>query len=208
MICRPVTVDQAVGVEGIFLGMRSDVTNMLTKVKEGDSSAAAALLPLVYQDLRAQAAGLLSVQNPDHTLQPTALVHEAYMKLVRVDGRSWESRRHFMAVAATAMRQVLYDHARDRRRLKRGGGVRRDPYRESLVFEPGLNVDLVELDDALLELARLDERQSRIVELRFLSGLETKEIAEILDVSKRTVELEWRVARAWLRKKLSEACAS
>lgn len=185
--------------------MRSDVTDMLTRVKEGDSSAAAALLPLVYQDLRAQAAGLLSVQNPDHTLQPTALVHEAYMKLVRVDGRLWESRRHFMAVAATAMRQVLSDHARNRRRLKRGGGVRRDPYRESLVFEPGLNVDLVELDDALVELARLDERQSRIVELRFLSGLDTKEIAELLGVAKRTVELDWRVARAWLRMRLSEA---
>lgn len=130
------------------------------------------------------------------------------MKLVRVDGRSWESRRHFMAVAATAMRQVLADHARDRRRLKRGGDARKFTLHESHLADLGTEIDLVDLDDALAELAGLDARQSRIVELRFLSGLNTEEIAELLGVGRRTVELDWRVARAWLRKKLSVACAS
>lgn len=185
-----------------------DVTHILARVKSGDTSAAAALLPLVYDDLRAQAAGLFLAQNPEHTLQPTALVHEAYLKLVKAEGQSWESRRHFMAVAATAMRQVLADHARDRRRLKRGGDARKITLHESHLSVEGTGFDLVDLDDALSELAGLNARQSRIVELRFLSGLSTEEIAEFLGVARRTVELDWRVARAWLRNRLSEAYTS
>ncbi|MCB9851675.1 MAG: sigma-70 family RNA polymerase sigma factor [Phycisphaerales bacterium] len=180
---------------------------MLLRVGRGDSSATAALLPMVYDDLRAQAASLFRSQSLEHTLQPTALVHEAYLKLVKSEGQSWESRRHFMAVAATAMRQVLSDHARDRRRLKRGGGAQKVAQHESHAVDFGSAVDIVDLDDALGELAQRDARQSRIVELRFLSGLNTEEIADLLGVSRRTVELDWRVARAWLRKRLAEASA-
>ncbi|HPF39387.1 MAG TPA: sigma-70 family RNA polymerase sigma factor [Phycisphaerae bacterium] len=182
----------------------SDVTQMLAKVRAGDSSAAAALLPLVYEDLRAQAAVLFRAQNPEHTLQPTALVHEAYLKLVKSASNSWESRRHFMAVAATAMRQVLADHARDRRRLKRGGGAAKITLHDNYLTDQTAQIDLVELDDALAELSKLDPRQSRIVELRFLSGLNAEEIADLLGVSRRTVELDWRIARAWLRKRITE----
>jgi RNA polymerase sigma factor (TIGR02999 family) len=180
-----------------------DVTHILARVRSGDTSAAAALLPLVYDDLRAQAAGLFRAQNPEHTLQPTALVPEVYLKLVKSDSNSWASRRHFMAVAATAMRQVLADHARDRRRLKRGGEARKVVLHESHLVDLGSAVDLVDLDGALAELAALDPRQARIVELRFLSGLNTEEIADLIGVARRTVELDWRVARAWLRKRLS-----
>lgn len=191
------------------MGDSSDVTSMLCRVKSGDTSVAAALLPLVYDDLRAQAASLFRSQNIEHTLQPTALVHEAYLKLVKAEGQSWESRRHFMAVAATAMRQVLADHARDRRRLKRGGSAgQRVTLHDSHAADLGTFVDVVDLDDALGELAQLDARQSRIVELRFLSGLNTDEIAELIGVSRRTVELDWRVARAWLRKRLAEGSSA
>jgi RNA polymerase sigma factor (TIGR02999 family) len=184
-----------------------DITGILAGVSAGDRSAIARLLPLVYGDLRQKAGSLFRGQNPAHTLQPTALVHEVYLKLARSDGQPWESRRHFMAVAATAMRQVLADHARDRRRQKRGGDVHRVTLQDVPANEPGLDVDLVALDEALAALAVLSERQARIVELRFLAGLNANEIAELLEVSRRTVELDWRVARAWLRQRLADTDA-
>jgi RNA polymerase sigma factor (TIGR02999 family) len=180
---------------------------MLSRLKRGESSAAASMLPLVYDNLRAQAAALFRSRNQRHTLQPTALVHEAYLKLVHSDSGPLNGRSHFMAVAATAMRQVLADHARGRRRLKRGGDTPRVTISESDVVGQESPIDLVDLNDALTELAKLDERQARIVELRFLSGLNTQEIADLLDISRRTVELDWRFARAWLRRRLAEAGA-
>lgn len=183
---------------------------MLNRAADGDSTAAEVLLPLVYDDLRAAAGALFQGQNAGHTLQPTALVHEAYVRLISGRETTYECRRHFFAVAAMAMRQVLANHARDARRLKRGGGARRVSLTESeassaIDRSDDADFDLVDLDDALTELASLNERHARIVEMRFLAGLSTDDIAGQLGVSRRTVELDWRTARAWLRTRLDGA---
>ena len=180
-----------------------DATLMLQRLAGGDSTAVDELLPLVYQRLRALAGSYFQGQPSDQTLQPTALVHEAYLKLVNQANATWESRAHFFALAATAMRQILQDRARRRRTAKRGG----DWERVSLDNVPtpvgGSMVDLVALDDTLTRLSELDARQCRIVELRFFGGLTVPEIAHVLDVSTRTIEKEWRRIRAWLSRELS-----
>jgi RNA polymerase sigma factor (TIGR02999 family) len=161
-------------------------------------------LPLVYQELRGLAGAMFRDQRANSTLQPTALVHEAFVRLIESERVDTRDRMHFRAVAASAMRQILADHARRRRALKRGGGATRVAWNEpASPGEPA--VDLVQLDDALERLARLDERQHRIVELRFFSGLEVDEVAAVLDVSTSTVEREWRAARAWLGGRLRSA---
>jgi RNA polymerase sigma factor (TIGR02999 family) len=164
------------------------------------------LMPLVYDELRRLARGFMARENRDHTLQPTALVNEAYLRLVDQTRVDWRGRSHFRAVGARVMRRILIDHARRRGGPKRGGGLKRCTLGDSVLSPPDPEVDLPELlalNDALDGLARLDERQARVVELRFFGGLTTAEIAEVLGVSERTVGGDWKHGRAWLRRELS-----
>ena len=179
--------------------------DLLAAATKGDESAASALLPLVYDELRATARRLLGPQGRNHTLQPTALVHDAYMKLAR-NRESWENRRHFLCVAAKAMRQILSDHAAMRHAKKRGGSWHRITLNGELVADPSAatdSVDLVALDAALTELAEADPRGARVVELRFFAGMTIEEVAESIDASPTTVKEDWRAARSWLRWRLS-----
>jgi RNA polymerase sigma factor (TIGR02999 family) len=185
-------------------GDNRDATALLARASAGDSAAAHELLPLVYSQLRALAGSYYRGQAADHTLQPTALVHEAYLKLVHVPERRWQDRVHFCAVAATAMRQILHDRARRRRAAKRGGDARREPLEQLESPSKSAPVDMVALDEALERLQELDARQARLVELRFFGGLTNSEVAQILQVSSRTVEKEWRRVRAWLSRELSD----
>jgi len=182
-----------------------DVTVLLARAREGDAGAATRLLPLVYDQLRALAASYMRRERPDHTLQPTALVHEAFLKLVGVGGAAAaRDRTHFLALAARAMRQILVDHVRARRCEKRGGGLDRVTLEDTLgvTGSDGSRLDLLDLDRALDRLAELDERQSRMVELRFFAGLDGAEVAAALGLSERTVRADWRMARAWLKREL------
>ena len=169
------------------------------------SEAASALGALLYQELHLLAQRALRGERSDHTLQPTALVHEAYLRLVRHGSGDWESRRHFMSVAGMAMRQLLADYARRRSSQKRGGVNERVEFDELSVAANDSEIDLVALDDALTRLKELDERQARIVELRFLAGLTVKETADVLDVAESTVYLDWNMARSWLDMQLGDA---
>lgn len=184
---------------------QTQVTQLVVAMNAGDRSARDALLPLVYADLRAQAEAYFRAQRDNHTLQPTALVHEAYLRLMGNTDIAWEGRSHFLAVAAMAMRNVLADHARRRRAEKRGGAWDRVTL-TGLGSDGGeRQIDALDLDDALKALAEVDERQARIVELRFYGGLTVEEVAHVLEVSSGTVALDWRMARAWLRNRLDEA---
>ena len=184
---------------------RGQVTQMLARARQGEESAVAALLPLVYGELRALAGSYFRKQASDHTLQPTALVHEAYVKLVGPTDAGWESRAHFFAVAAKAMRQILTDHARRKKAAKRGGAEERQKIALSRIDTPAPTeeFDLIALEEALGKLAQIDERQCSIVEMRFLAGLTVSEVAEVTHLSTATVEREWRMAKAWLRRELS-----
>lgn len=180
-----------------------EVTQILESIRLGDSDAIGKLMPLVYDELRSLAESLFRDQRSNHTLQPTALVHDAYLKLMGSQGGEIESRRHFFRVAAKAMRQLLVDYARARRTDKRGGDCRRVELQEDSALEfPELELDIVELDEALTDLAKLDERQAKVVELRLLAGLTVAETAEALGVVERTVYLDWRMARFWLEERL------
>ena len=181
----------------------SDVTRILNAIERGDARAADELLPLVYEELRLLAAQKLSHERPGQTLQATALVHEVYLRLIDQTRIDWKGRSHFFAVAAEMIRRILVDHARKRAAAKRGGAAQKVPMREDLaIIHPEQNVDLITLDDALCQLQRLNERQARVVELRFFGGLDVKETAAVLGVSERTVKGDWRVGRAWLRHQL------
>lgn len=183
----------------------TQVTQLVVAMNAGDRSARDALLPLVYAELRQQAAAYFRAQRGDHTLQPTALVHEAFLRLMGIDHIEWEGRSHFLAVAAMAMRNILADHARRRRAEKRGGSWERITL-TGLGSDGGERaLDALDLDEALTALAAMDERQARIVELRFYGGLSVEQVAHVLEVSTRTVELDWRMARAWLRDRLDQA---
>lgn len=178
------------------MGPRAEtVTGLLQAWSAGDEEAGRRLVPLVYRDLRRRAAGLLRREAPGHTLQPTALVHEAYLRLVGQRGQ-WRNRSQFFGVAAHIMRRILVDHARRRRAAKRD--VVRVPLDESVVPASGREVDLLGLDEALCELTSMDARQGRVVELRYFGGLTLEEAAEILGVSVATVKRDWSLARAWL----------
>ena len=178
-------------------------TLLLARVSQGDAEAASELLPLVYQELRARAGSQFRGERANHTLQPTALVHEAYIKLIQVEG-TWKDRAHFCAIAASAMRKILINHAREKRAAKRSGR-RVDLTIDALATPSGMNtLDLVALDDALAKLTALNERYARIVEMRFFGGLEVDEIASLLQVSSRTIRNDWRVARAWMARELSD----
>jgi RNA polymerase sigma factor (TIGR02999 family) len=171
---------------------------MLRAASEGDSSAASALLPLVYGELRRAAGHLMRAERPDHTLEPTALVHEAYLKLVDQTRVEWQSRAHFFAVAAKAIRRILVDHARLKNSLKRGGGRTKLSLDERLIASFEQSIDTLALDQALRKLADTHPRHARIVEARFFGGMTIQETATTLDISTATVEREWRYARAVL----------
>jgi len=182
----------------------ASVTMIIAELSAGDRSAAQRLLPLVYDELRALAGSLFRRQSPDHTLQPTALVHEAFLKLVGAADQGWKSRKHFYDVAAMAMRQLLTDHARRAASQKRGGGVCRVTLAQAATpVDNAPDVDLIALDEALRKLSALDPRQARIVELRYLAGLSVDETAEVIGVSARTVKTDWQMARSFLRRELS-----
>ncbi len=187
----------------------SDESNYATRLLEdlnaGYQSAAEKLTPLVYNDLRSIAGRFLRGESPNHTLQPTALVHEAFLHLIDQTRVQWQGQTHFKAVGATAMRRVLIDHARARRAQKRGGDFKQITLTGLLTPSHEEAIDLVMLDDALEKLSQLDERQYRVVELRFLGGLTEAEVADILKVSRTTVQSEWRMAKAWLSGELRKA---
>lgn len=179
-----------------------ELTGFLNDLAHGRVEAGATLMPYVYAELRAIAEGYLQ-RRADRALQPTELISEAFLRLLRSDGVSWNDRRHFFALAAKAMRQLLIDEARRRGRLKRGEGRRAVTLDEAFVGTDGPPMDLLDLDQALEELSGLDPRQGRVVELRFFGGLDVDQVAETLEVSKSTVEREWRSARAWLGHRLA-----
>jgi RNA polymerase sigma factor (TIGR02999 family) len=164
-----------------------------------------ALLPVVYEELRRLAASYLRRERPGQTLQPTALVHEAYLRLMKDRPERWQNRAHFCAIAAHAMRQILIERARARHALKRGGAQPRVTLDEGLVGEAGRSIDLLALDEALERLAGLDPEQARLVELRFFGGLTVEETAEAMNISPATVKRHWTVARAWLARELEGA---
>jgi RNA polymerase sigma-70 factor (ECF subfamily) len=180
-----------------------DITRMLIAWSNGDREALDRLIPAVYTELRRQAARHLRRERQGHTLQTTDLIHEAYLRLVDQKNVRWQNRAHFYAVAAQLMRRILVDHARRRRRAKRGGSAARLPLDEGLVVAAEKsNVDLLALDEALGRLAAIDARQSQIVELRYFGGLSIEETAEALGVSPTTVKDDLNVAKAWLRREM------
>jgi RNA polymerase sigma factor (TIGR02999 family) len=184
---------------------RDEVTNLLRSWGRGEEDAANRLLAVIYDDLHAQAARAMRREGGEHTLQATALVHEAYLRLVDQKHVDWKNRAHFFAIAAQSMRRVLVDHARGRLAEKRGGGVEKVTLSDAAV---GSNdddaVDVLALHDALERLAALDPDQARVVELRYFGGMNIDETAEALGISAATVKREWAVARAWLKRELSE----
>ena len=187
------------GGRRVGAGGTPDITEMLARANAGDAPAADALVPLLYDELRALAASFFRYRRADQTLQPTALVHEVFLKLTRGKTIGWESRAHFFAVAAKAMRQILANQAEKRRAKKRGGDRRRVTLSGlGTPAEPDQQIDLLDLDEALSALAELSPEQAEIVEMRFLTGLDEEEIAHALGVSTRTVRRRWRMARAFL----------
>jgi RNA polymerase sigma factor (TIGR02999 family) len=179
-----------------------DVTQLLTDWSNGDNKALDRLTPLVYAELRRLANHYLRREQVNHTLQPTALVHEAYLRLVDQSVPDWKNRSHFFGVAAKLMRQILVDHARGQRAAKRDGG-HQVPLSDTIAIAKDRSADLVELDGALNELERIDARKTRIVELRFFAGLSVEETARVMDLSVATVYRETRMAETWLYRKLS-----
>ena len=182
----------------------SEVTALLTQLSNGDKTVIERLMPLVYDELHRRAARHMRQERTGHTLQPTALVHEAYLKLVGQRGASYKNRTHFFAVASQLMRRILIDHARARRSAKRGGEQDTFSLKDTAEFRAGTPIELIAIDNALQKLKLLDSRQEQIVEMRFFGGLTVEETAEILGVSIRTVEREWTMARAWLYVQLKE----
>ena len=179
------------------------ITEWLRDWSNGDRSALEKLTPLVYRELHRLAQAYMRGERAGHALQTTALVNEAYVRLIEGGSQGWQSRAHFYAVAAKLMRHILVDFARSRDRIKRGGALEQVSLDEALVLTDGCTAELLDLDEALTTLSKLDERQSRVVELRFFGGLTEPEIAEVLKLSERTVQSDWRLARSWLLRELS-----
>jgi RNA polymerase sigma-70 factor (ECF subfamily) len=180
----------------------TDVTALLSEMAAGNEAAADRLFPIVYGELKRLARSYMRRERSDHTLQTTALVHEAYLRLVGQESVKWQGRSHFFGIAARMMRRILTDHARRNLRLKRGGAKENLPLDEALVFSPEYSEELLKLDEALDRLSQLDARQGRVVELRFFAGLSVEEAADFLRVSPKTVKRDWAVAKAWLHAEL------
>ncbi len=183
----------------------SEITALLQKMKAGDKAAESALISALHGELRRLAGALLRGNRRNHTLQPTALVNEAYMKMMGGQQVSWQDRAHFFAVAARSMRQILIDHARGLLAQKRGGNVEMVQFDEGMPFENARPVELLAVNEALAQLEKNDPRVHRIVELRFFAGLSVEETAEVMEISPRTVKREWSLGRAWLLGELSPA---
>jgi len=182
-----------------------DVTQLLVAWSDGDQAAFQRLLPLVYAELRRVAHRRMRDERPDHLLQTTALINEAYLRLVDINRVRWQSRAHFFAVSARVMRRILVDAARERDALKRGGDISHIVFDEALMPAPACDADLIALDAALRALADVDPRKSQVVELRYFGGLSVEETAEVLDVSVRTVAGDWKLAKLWLLRELAQA---
>jgi RNA polymerase sigma factor (TIGR02999 family) len=180
-----------------------EITQLLLAWSDGDQTALDRLVPLVHGELRRLARRYMNRESPGHLLQTTALVNEAYMRLVDAGQVKWQNRAHFFAISARVMRRILVDFARRSNKLKRGGNAIEVSFDEALVVSANRGADLVAIDDALTTLAAFDPRQSQVVELRFFGGLKDNEIAEVLKVSHGTVRRDWRLARAWLHRELS-----
>ena len=181
------------------------VTQLLQQWSHGDGSALAELTPLVYEELRRLAHHYMGGQRPDHTLQTTALVNEAYLRLADQTNPNWQSRAHFFAVAARAMRQILVSYARSNRAQKRGGGAARIELDESAILSPEQSREIVDLHEALERLGTLDSRKARVVELKYFGGLSHDEIAEVMKISTVTVRRDWMFAKTWLYDELHNA---
>ena len=185
----------------------ANVTQLLRAWSDGDDGALGELVPLVEAELRRLARIYMSRERRDHTLQPTALVNEAFMRLVDARSVRWQDRAHFMGISAQLMRRVLVDHARSRGYQKRGGGLHRVTFDDQLIGAPELDVDLIALDRALESLAQVDERKCRVIEMRFFGGLSVEETATALRVSTDTVKRDWRIAKLWLLKAIADGHA-
>ena len=184
--------------------MPSEASQILTAISRGDRSGSDRLMELVYDDFRRLASTYLEGDTAGNTLQPTAVVHEAFLKIVGEDGADWRSRSHFFAVGATAMRQILVDHARMKSAKKRGGGRTRVELDEKLEVSLDSDQDIVDIDEALKKLAGINPRRAAIVEMRFFGGMTVDEVAVALDVSSSTVKKQWAATSAWLRRELAE----
>ena len=182
---------------------QTDVADTLVQVADGSDEAADRLMPLVYDRMRGLARSMLDRESPSHTLQPTALVNEVFLKMTDQNRVDLRGKSHFFAIGAKVMRRILVDHARTKKRQKRGGGMHRIPLEAGLQVSNRNDEDVLAIEEALTKLADMDPRQAEIIELRFYGGLTVQEVAEVLRVSKRTVESEWAMARAWLRRELS-----
>ena len=185
-----------------MMAEKYDVTQLLNKAQSGDRDSLDRLLPVIYDELRRVAANQLQRERSEHTLQPTALVHEAYLRLLEQREVNWQNRAHFFSIAAETMRRILVNYAVQRNAQKRGLGAARLSLEEALSFSDEKDFDVVALDDALKQLAVYDELQARVVELRFFGGLTIEETADALAISDSTVKREWRMAKAWLKTKL------
>ena len=181
-----------------------NITQLLNQWSDGDERALDRLTPLVYEELRQQAARYLRRERPGHTMQTTALINEAYLRLIDAKEVRWQGRAHFFAIAANLMRRILVDHARQRNAAKRGGSPLHVTLDRIVATAKQSNVDVLSIDEALTKLAAIDRQQAQIVELRFFSGLSVEETAAALGISPRTVKRDWSVARAWLRREIGE----
>ena len=182
---------------------KSDITQWLAVCREGDTAALEGLLPLVYDQLHRQAMHAFSRERPGHTLQPTALVNEVYLRLADQHAMKWQNRAQFFGIAAQMMRRILVSHARARQAAKRGGGETLITLEESVAAAPQRDVNLLALDEALQRLEAIDAEKSRMVELRFFSGLSVEETAEVMGVSPRTIDRQWQTAKAWLHREIA-----
>ena len=181
----------------------AEISQLITRMREGDSQAAEELLPQVYEELRRLAREKLRQEKPGLTIQATALVHEAYLRLLTPDGKAeWQSRGHFFSAAAEAMRRILVDGARRRKRLKHGGKMQREPLEEDGIAAPEIDEDLIELDAALGELVTQHPRKAELIKLRYFAGLTQQEAAEALGISLATAERDWAYSRAWLLRQI------
>ncbi len=187
----------------VQLGNDGDITRLLGELRIGNKAAEARLLELVYPKLRKIAARHLRRESSGHTLQPTALVNEAYLQLTRQMDKDWQNRSHFFAVAAQLMRRILVDYARSRKALKRQGGLQRLELTDVLAVSDDRLEEILSIDEALSRLAELDARKGKVVELRFFGGLSEEEVAEVLNVAPRTVRRDWNFAKAWLHGELN-----
>lgn len=181
----------------------SDVTRILTAIEQGDAKEADKLLPLVYEELRRLASQKMSQESPGQTLQATALVHEAYIRLVGSEAQNWKGRTHFFCAAAEAMRRILIDNARRKKRLKRGGGQEKLCLEDAEIVIEAPSGDLIALDEALVKLARADKVKADLVKLRYFAGLTLEQAADILGLSKSTAKRHWTYARAWLYRQIT-----